>query len=122
MKTMANKQHGASLGELVAVVAILILLAMGTMKLTPAYWQDKQLKGVLEAVVNDPAMSLASDRDIRNSFAKRASMVDLTTVTAQEIEINKKGKKIVLSANYSVKIPLVSNINLLLEFNTSSSE
>ena len=75
---------------------------------------------ILSTLVNDPEMQGAQSKDIRESFSKRAMMNNINVVTANDIEIVKDARGLSLSISYQVKIPLVGNASLLLEFNPSS--
>ena len=120
MKTMMNRQRGLSLSGLLFVAVVLIFVAVGAMKLIPAYMQNAQIQQVLDAIAQDPEMQKASVKDIRMSFSKRALISDITAVKADEIEIEKDANGIALSAAYTVKIPVAGNASLLLEFNIRS--
>ena len=120
IKTIANRQRGVSLFGLLIWSAILILAAIGGMKIIPAYIQDAEIKSILSTIVNDAEMQGAQSKDIRESFSKRAMMNNINVVTANDIEIVKDARGLSLSISYQVKIPLTGNASLLLEFNPSS--
>ena len=121
MKVMANKQRGFSFSGFLMIAIVLIFAAIGGMKLIPAYMQDARIKSIFDTIVHDPAMRDASVKDIRESFSKRAMMDNISVIQPGDIEIDKNGGGISLSASYSVKIPLAGNASLVLEFNPSSS-
>ena len=120
IKTIVNRQRGVSLSGLLVWSVILIIAAIGGMKVIPAYVQDAEIKSILSTIVNDPEMQGAQSKDIRESFSKRAMMNNINVVTANDIEIVKDARGLSLSIRYQVKIPLVGNASLLLEFNPSS--
>ena len=122
MKIITSRQCGFSFSGFLVVAVIFILAAIGGMKLIPAYMQDAGIKKILDTIVHDPAMQAASVKDIRESFAKRAMMDNITVIHSGDIEIDKSGSGISLSANYSVKVPLAGNASLILEFNPSSTK
>ena len=120
MKLLA-KQRGVTFGGFIMVLALLGGLAIFSMKLIPAYMEDGKIQKAFDAITHDPAMQTASIAEIRDSFYKRANVMDnVTTVTSNDIEINKEGGALKLSASYSTKIPLAGNVSLLLEFNPSA--
>ena len=122
IKAIENRQRGVSLSGLLVWSVILILAAIGGMKIIPAYIQDAEIKSILSTIVNDSAMQGAQSKDVRESFSKRAMMNNINVVTANDIEIVKDARGLSLSISYQVKIPLVGNASLLLEFNPSSSK
>ena len=120
IKTRVNRQRGVSLSGLLVWSVILIIAAIGGMKVIPAYVQDAEIKSILSTIVNASEMQGAQSKDIRESFSKRAMMNNINVVTANDIEIVKDARGLSLSVSYQVKIPLVGNASLLLEFNPSS--
>ncbi|MCE9550213.1 MAG: DUF4845 domain-containing protein [Betaproteobacteria bacterium] len=120
INTIANRQRGVSLSGLLIWSAILILTAIVGMKVIPAYIQDAEIKSILSTIVNDPEMQGAQSKSIRESFSKRTMMNNINIVTANDIEIVKDARGLSLGISYQVKIPLIGNASLLLEFNPSS--
>lgn len=120
IETIANRQRGVSLSGLLVWSVLLILVAIGGMKVIPAYIQDAEINSILSIIANDPEMQGGQSKDIRESFSKRAMMNNINVVTANDIEIVKDAGGLLLSISYQVKIPLVGNASLLLEFNPSS--
>ncbi|MFA5824629.1 MAG: DUF4845 domain-containing protein [Gallionellaceae bacterium] len=122
MKTSKNLQRGMSMTGIVLIIAGLLFVAILAMKLIPAYMHSAQIEHIFKAVVNDPEMQNAAVKDIRASYAKRATMDYITDITAEDIEVSKDGGSLTLSASYAVKIPVAGNISLVLEFNPSSTK
>lgn len=122
MKTMLNKQRGVSLEGTLVVIVLLIFVGVAAMKLVPSYMENGTIQKIFDTIVHDPEMQGAPVKAIRDSFAKRAMTNSIKTVTENDIEVSKDSGGLSLSVSYSVKIPLVSNASLLLEFNTSSSK
>lgn len=122
MEIMANKQRGFSFSGFLVAIAIIMVAAVVGMKLIPAYMEDAKIKNIFDIITHDPEMRSAQAKDIRMSFAKRASIDGITAVSENDIAIEKNGGGISLSASYSVKIPLAGNVSLIVEFNPSSSK
>ena len=115
------KQGGVSFGGFIMLLALLGGVAVFAMKLIPAYMENGKVQKAFDAIVHDPAMQAATVAEIKESFSKRAIIMDnVTTVTANDIEISKEGNGLKLSASYSKKIPLAGNVSLLVEFNPSA--
>lgn len=122
MNTLRNKQFGISFSGFIVVAFLLIFVAILGMKLMPAYVHNAQISSIFQAVASDPAMQGASIKEIKESYGKRASINSISDLSPDDVEIGKDGTMISLSANYSIKIPLVGNITLLLEFNPRSDK
>ena len=120
MKAMIKKQRGVTLSGLLIWCVILIFLSIGGMKVVPAYVEAQTIKGILKTVGKDPDMQDAAPKDIREAYAKRAMMNNITVIDVRDIEIHKSGGGLKLSVYYSKKIELVGNASLLLEFSLSN--
>jgi len=118
---MPVQQRGLSFGGFVIGAFLLVLFVIIGFRLIPAYIQDAQIKNIFVAIAHDPDMQKATPHDIQASFDKRASIDDITAIKASDIDISSDGGMPVLSASYSVKVPLVGNISLFMEFNPSSA-
>ena len=121
MKSARKRQLGLSMSGFIVTAIVLIFAAVLAMKVIPAYMQDGEIKKVFDAVAQDPDLKNATIRDIQIAYSKRASVQDITAIKLDDVEIDKNDGRITLSASYQVKIPLVANISLLLDFNPSSS-
>ena len=119
--TMPMQQRGITLGGFMIGAFVLVIVAITGLKLIPAYIQDAQINSIFKDIAHDPDMQKATPHDIQVSFDRRASIDDITAIKSSDIDISSDGDTPVLSASYVVKIPLVGNISLYLEFNPSSA-
>lgn len=106
------------LGNLIVIAAIVIFGLVG-MKLFPAYSEFYSVKSVLKAMKSEP-LDTMSKSDIKASFDRRASASYVTTVSGENLTIEKQGRQTVVSINYSVVKPIVANISVLAEFTAST--
>lgn len=114
------KQRGLTLTGMMFGSIVLVLLAVLGMKVAPVYIDDATIKKNLVAVANDSTLQNASASQVRMVYIKRAQVDSITAVSAKDIKITKDKGKLVLSANYSVEVPLVHNISLKFDFDTKS--
>lgn len=118
--TMRQKQKGISLPGLLVWAVILILIAISSLKIAPAYIEFSTIKKNLSAIVKDMNAQSADLNQIRMSFNKRAQIDNIKSINAQDIKINKENGRVVLSVSYTVRIPLVSNLSLTIDFDAAS--
>jgi len=121
MGAMVNKQRGVSISGFLALVVVVVFFVIVCVKVIPAYLDDYTIKKFFNVVAHDPDMKNATVHDIRQSFSKHATVSNITAISEKDIDVAKDANGITLSASYSVKIPLISNASLVLEFNPSSS-
>lgn len=121
MSTLTGKQRGITISGLLVWLVLLILAAIGAMKLIPAYIEYAQINKIFHTIAHDPELQGAAIKNVRDSYNKRAQIDNIAVIDAGDIDIVKDSSGLSLSASYQVKIPLVANINLLLDFNPNSS-
>ena len=118
---MPVQQRGLTLSGFVVGAVLFVIVAITLLKLIPAYIEDAQINSIFKEIAHDPDMQKATPHDIQSSFDKRATIDDITAIKATDIDISSNGDTPVLSASYVVKVPLVGNISLYIEFNPSSA-
>jgi hypothetical protein len=121
MKATADRQRGVSFVGFVMIVAVILFVGILGIKMVPAYLHSAQIAQIFKTIVKDPAMQGASVKEIKDSYTKRADISYVTDITAEDIEVIKGDGQLSLSTSYSVKIPVIGNVTLVLDFNPSSS-
>lgn len=99
---------------------ILVLVAVMGMKIVPVYIDNATIKKNLIAIAGDDSLQNANASQIRLAFAKRAQVDGITVISAKDLKILKDKGKLILSVAYAVEVPLVSNIALKFNFDTTS--
>lgn len=116
-----HKQRGVSLFGFMLIAIVVIILAMLTMKLVPAYVEFFSVKKILNAMGQDGETKSMSNAEIRNSFAKRAEVGYVTVVKPENLDIDRAGGNVVISTEYEYRTPLIANISLIVDFKASSN-
>ncbi|HCI14087.1 MAG TPA: DUF4845 domain-containing protein [Gallionellaceae bacterium] len=119
---MPAKQRGLSFSGFLFGAVVLIMVSIVGLKLIPAYMENATIKNLFVTIASDPEMQGATAGAIKMSYSKRASIENVQAITADDIDIEKADGDLVLSASYAVKVPLVANISLYLDFNPSSGK
>ncbi len=115
---MQNRQRGVSLGGLLVGLFILIMLALLGFRLIPSYMEFYTAKGAIEAVARErPGASVV---DVRRAFDARATIDNIESVKAADLEITKEGNEIVISFAYRKEVPLFKNVGVYIDFAASS--
>jgi len=118
---MPSNQRGMSFSGFILGAFLLVLCSISVLKVVPVFIQDATINKIFSTISHDPEMQNASLREIRASFDRRAIIDDVTAITSADIDILSDAGTPVLSASYSVKVPLVANVSLYIEFNPSSA-
>lgn len=120
MASSKHKQQGLSMTGFIVGAFLLIIVAVFGMKTVPAYIHSSQISQIFTQLAAAPALRGASMKEIEIAYNKRASIDDIRDLHFADVTVENDGGTLVLSANYTVKIPLAGNATLLLEFNPSS--
>ena len=116
-----RRQRGISLIGLLIVSAVLVLVAIMGFKLLPSYIEYFTVKKMLKAMEESGDLK-GTVRDIRNAFDKRNAIEDVKNVRPDDLEITKEGGEAVVTANWSVRVPLVSNVSACLDFMATTAK
>ncbi|HUP98791.1 MAG TPA: DUF4845 domain-containing protein [Usitatibacter sp.] len=116
-----RKQHGVSLMGLIITLGVLGFLGVMAAKLMPAYVEYFAVKKMFAAMEQAGDLK-GSVRDIRYSFEKRNAIEDVKSVRSDDLEVTKEGGEAVVTANWSVRVPMVSNVNACLDFMVTTAK
>jgi len=102
-----------------SMAAAVVLLGL---RLVPVVSEYFGIKRALAAVAGAANPQTATVSELRNAFTKRAIVDDISSITASDLDITKENGRIVMSVDYSRKVPLFTNVSLLIEFSASSPD
>jgi hypothetical protein len=119
-KTM-RRQKGLTLsGFMVWAVIVVIALLLG-FQLGPPYMEFHTVQKLLRSLASEPRPG-DYRASIRRDFMLRSGIDNVTAVTEKDLQISKEGEQVVITAEYSVRVPLVYNINACLDFKATSEK
>ena len=117
----ASKQTGASMWGLLGGSALFILFALITMKLVPAYIDNKKVASALESLAETPGANTMSRRQVLDKI-DNTLYIDMASDLLnlkEALVITKTKNTKVFSINYERVIPMAYNISALLDFENS---
>ena len=106
-------------GVLLLLIAIVFVAIIG-MKMVPAYIEYFTIKNAVTSITQSGQLRNATVADVRKAFDSRANIDDITAVRPGDLEITKDGNEVVVAFAYEKKIPLFSNISVVIDFAGSS--
>ena len=117
-----HQQRGITLtGFLIFAVIFIAALLLG-FKIGPAYMEFYTIQKTLRTLAAEPAMKTASRGEFNSAWNARAGMDNIKAIGYDDVQIEKGGSGIVLSAEYSVRVPLFGNLSALMEFKPRSDQ
>ena len=115
-----NKQQGLTLISVILVAALLGAALLVAFKCIPVVTEYLAIVRVIKAVAEDGDNG-ETVGNLKHSFDRRAVIDDITTIRGKDLIIYKQGGKVVVQAKYERRVPLVANVSLLFDFNTSTA-
>lgn len=115
-----NAQKGVTLTGMLIVSVLVILLLLVGFKVLPVYLEYFAIEKHFKAMAVDPKLRGANRNTIGASWAARSAVDDLRSMDPELIEVQKEGDGLVVSAQYSVKVPLFRNVAACFDFKPTS--
>ncbi len=107
-----QRQRGLSLIGLIFIGAIVVgLLALG-FKTVPAVVEYIAIERAVQKIKNEGT----TVAEIKAAFDRHATIDDITSIKASDLDITKEGDQIVVSYAYEKRIPILDNVALVIDF------
>jgi len=107
-----RRQRGLSIIGLIFIGLIVVgLLALG-FKTVPAVVEYIAIERAVQKIKNEGS----TVGEIRAAFDRHATIDDITSISARDLDITKDGDQIVISYAYEKKIPVLENVSLVIDF------
>jgi hypothetical protein len=115
-----KKQLGVTVSGLLMVSVVLVLVAILGFKLFTPYSEYFSIQKVFRSLAIKPEVREGGKREFNAAWASYAQIERISAINGDDIEITKEGSNVIISANYTVKVPLFKNISLVIDFSPSS--
>lgn len=119
---MRYAQQGVSLSGFIWVIVILFAVAMLGFKIVPPYMEYQTIQKAFRAMAADSALASGPKGQVVSAFNSRASIDDIKSISADDLDIVQEGGKLSISAQYSVKVRLFSNLSACMDFAPNSDK
>lgn len=116
-----RKQRGATLFGMTIIAMAVVFGALLVLKVVPPYLDYWTVKKVLSVMSADPALKTMSEREVRESFDKRAGIDNITSVKGSDLEISRSEGEVVVEVSYPVKVHLFGNLSVCMDFSASTT-
>ena len=115
-----EKQRGITLMGLIVFCAVVGFFGLMAAKLLPSYLEYWSVRKMLKAM-EDSGETRGSPVQIRKAYDIRNAIEDAKSVQSRDLQISNQGGQTVVSADWSVKVPMVYNISACLDFSASTA-
>ena len=117
---MRRKQLGVSVTGLIVTLSVLGVVAVFGAKLAPAYIEAQSVKKILKLMAQG-GQTKGTVKEIRYAYEKLNGIEDVKSVRGDDLEVTKQGGETVVSANWSVRVPIGGNVFACLDFSASTA-
>jgi hypothetical protein len=117
-----HKQRGITLTGFLVFAGLAIGALLLGFKIGPAYMEYMTIQKTLRALAAEPAMKTATRGEFNSAWNARAGIDNIKAISYDDIQIEKDASGVVLSAEYSVRVPLFYNLSALMEFKPRSDQ
>lgn len=118
---MSRHQRGITLSGAIMGMVVLALVGLAAAKLLPSYLEYFAVQKIFKAM-EGAGETKGSVQEIRVAFARRNTIENVQSVSPNDLEITKDGGEVVISANWSVKVPIVANFNACIDFAVTTAK
>ena len=117
---MKSKQQGVTMIGMILIAGLIVFFAITGLKLIPAYIEFATIQSHLREIAHAPDTRGASPAEIKSAFNRRKNIDNITSVDGRDIEVEKDGADIVLTATYEKRIHMMGNISACIDFEATS--
>ena len=114
-----KNQRGLSLIGMVVMCIAIVIVAIGGLKIAPAYIEYYKVKKAIVGIAQ--TNSRATVVEVREAFNRRAAIDDIDVIAGRDLEVTKEGNDIVISFAYPKRISLFGNVSVVFDFAASSN-
>ncbi len=116
-----HKQRGITLTGALMGMIILALLGLFAAKLLPAYLDFFAVQKIMKGMEQN-GETKGTVKEIRNAFDRRNTIEGVQAIQGADLEVTKEGGEAVVTAAWSVKVPVVANFSACLDFTVTNAK
>jgi len=120
-RSVPTRERGVSLVRALVGLVIVAIIGITAAKVIPAYTEAASVKKLLKSM-EEAGETKGSVLEIRRAFERRNVIEGVSSVTAEDLDITKEGREVVITATWSKKIPIGGNLNFCLDFVASNRQ
>jgi hypothetical protein len=117
-----NRQRGLTMTGFIFTAIVVVAVVMIGFRTMPSYIEYFTVKKILTQILDSSQGGPVTLADVRRSFDRRSGADYIESVTASDVEIQKNGNQVTLSASWNRTLHLVGNVSLLLEFEATATK
>jgi hypothetical protein len=117
-----HPQRGLTMTGFLFTAIVAVTVVMVGFRVTPSYIEYFTVKKILAQILDASQGSSITLQDVRRAFDRRIGADYIESVTPADVEIQKNGNQVTLSASWNKTLHMVGNVSLLLEFEATATK
>ena len=117
-----RRQKGVTLTGMILVSVLVIIVLLIGMKVVPVYLEYFTILKNFRAMAEDPSLASVRRPELVRAWSGRATVDNITALKTTDVVFERQGEQLVVSAEYSVKVPIFGHVNFCFDFNPSSKK
>jgi hypothetical protein len=114
---MRKNQTGMSMLAILTLLLVASFFATCAFKLVPEYLSSWTIKGIFDNGINSREFETMSVGEIRKTLTSRFNMNQVTAIKVSDVKIKRKENGMIeIDASYEKRVPLFSNIDVIIKF------
>ena len=105
-----HRQQGVSGAGWLAIIGIAILIIGTFFKVFPMYYENYQVKAVLQSIQEDPSIDIKSKRAIWEAMNKRLYVNGVKTIKRENVKMSRKDGKTTINVSYETRDTYFGNL------------
>ena len=114
---MKRTQRGMTLIGFIVVLAVVGVFIFMGMKVIPMYSEYYSLKQALAGLAKEPGITESSPAQIKDLLFRRLDISYADSMKPADVKIVRKDAGYLMTVDYEVRRPLISNIDVIGKFN-----
>lgn len=115
------RQRGLSLLGFIVTLGLLGFVGIMAAKLMPSYIEYWNVRKMFAQMEKNGSIN-APPPQVRYEFDKLNAISDVRSIGGKDLEVTNQGGQNVVSAEWSVKVPMVANISACIDFSASAGQ
>jgi len=116
MRNLKNQRGVTGLGWLIILGLIAFFVSLG-LKIYPIYWENYNVNSSLASLKRTQGISRMPATKIRTLLQRKFDINNIRTINKNNVKVNKRNGTVIVTVDYTVKVPLAGSLSLLAEFN-----
>jgi len=115
---MERHQRGLTILGFLFVAAVVVIAALVSFRIMPAYVEYLSVKKALETSLDDSPTG--NPQEVRRAFERKLSAGYIESVRPSDVVVSRDGNAIVASVSWQRILHMIGNASILLEFDATA--